>query len=179
MNTYRRGAARRAVLLAVVSAVALVATAGSPAVADAACANAKARADQLRNKEIRAALRCIINKQRSPNLQPKDQLREAAQDHTGYMRDASCVSHQCSGEPSLYERIRRTGYFNGASRYSYGEVIATNRDEASPREIVRQWMNSSGHRAQLMSKGFEHLGVGVNVGRRSGLYTIVLGSRSG
>lgn len=171
----------RAFLIAAVAALAFAIFAAGPgaAVAEAKCSKANAPAKKLRKKEIRAALRCVVNKERGRNLSPKDQLHEAAQDHTGRMRRSGCLSHQCPGEPSLYERIRRTGYFNGASSYSYGEVIARAGAGASPRDIVRLWMGSSSHRATLMNSGFEHLGVGSSVKGGKGIYTIVVGSRSG
>jgi uncharacterized protein YkwD len=181
VDGYRLGAPARVLFLALVAALALTGiSAGTGAAkAHAKCEKANASVGKLRKKEIRGALRCVVNKERGRNLSPKDQLHEAAQNHTGYMRKSRCLSHQCPGEPQLYERVRRTGYFNGASSYAYGEVIAKNRSSASPRDIVRQWMGSSGHRAALMSGGYEHLGVGASVRSGTGIFTIVLGARSG
>ena len=181
MNGYLWRAPLRVTFLALAAAVALTGvTAGtSAAVAEAKCDKANVRTSKLRNREIRSALRCVVNKERGRNLSPQDQLRRAAQNHTGYMRKKRCLSHQCPGEPALYERVRRTGYFNGASRYSYGEVIASNRSRSSPRDIVRMWMGSPSHRDQLMSGGFEHLGVGLDVRNGTGIFTIVLGMRDG
>lgn len=169
----------RAAFLGVVLAGALVVSGTNASVASAACEKANKRADRLSNKTIRKAIRCVVNKERGPNLKPQDQLKKAAQNHTNYMRKSRCMAHECSGEASVYERIRRTGYFNGARSYAYSEVIASARDEASPRDIVRLWMASPSHHAALMSRAYEHLGVGVKVTRRSGVYTIDLGARSG
>lgn len=179
MNGYRSGVSTRVLLLALAGALALTALIAGPgaATAQAKCDRANAKVGKLRQKEIRGALRCVVNKERGRNLKPNDQLRRAAQNHTRYMRRKRCLAHQCSGEASTYERIRRTGYFSGASSYAYGEVIAKNRASASPRDIVRQFMGSPSHRQQLMSGAYEHLGVGASVKSGSGIFTIVLGAR--
>lgn len=181
MNGYRWAAPVRALFLATAAALALTAVSAGAgaATAQAKCDGANAKVSKLRQKEIRSALRCVVNKERGRNLKPKDQLRRAAQNHTTYMRRKRCLAHQCSGEASTYERIRRTGYFSGASSYSYGEVIAKNRASVSPRDIIRQFMGSPSHRDQLMSGAFEHIGVGASVRSGSGIFTIVLGSRGG
>lgn len=179
MNLFSWRAGMRAVFLAVALAATMAVVGTNASVASAACEKANKRADRLSNKTIRKAIRCVVNKERGPNLEPRDQLKKAAQNHTSYMRKQRCRAHECPGEASVYERIRRTGYFNGASSYAYSEVIASARDEASPRDIVRMWMASPSHHAALMSRSYEHLGVGVSVTRRSGVYTIDLGSRNG
>ena len=45
---------------------------------------------------------------------------------------------------------------------SAGENIA--RGGVSPRTMVRLWMNSPGHRANILQPGFRRLGVGVAAG---------------
>ncbi|MBR2563318.1 MAG: serine protease, partial [Paenibacillus sp.] len=43
--------------------------------------------------------------------------------------------------------------------YSYaGENIA--KGQKTPQEVVTAWMNSVGHRANILSKNFTHIGVG-------------------
>ena len=181
MDEHPRRARLRAVSLSVTAGLAFaLAWAGAgPAVAEARCENANTRVGKLAHREVRNALRCLVNSERRPNLRPRDQLNEAAQRHTGHMRRKRCVSHQCPGEPSLHERIRRTGYFNGADRYTYGEVVASSRSSATPREVVRRWKASSGHWATLMSGSFEHIGVGSYVGRRTAVFAIVVAARDG
>ncbi len=100
------------------------------------------------------------------------------------MQGHDCFSHQCPREPDLESRLRRSGYLNGAGSYGIGENIAWGGgDRGSPRGIVRSWMRSSGHRANILDRDFEHIGVGVVWGSPSnrradaGLYTADFGYR--
>ena len=136
--------------------------------------------DTLRRPNARSAVRCLINEERSArNLKPNDDLTKAAQRHSRYMYKHGCFAHQCSGEASTVDRIRNTGYTSGTSSWRVGEVIALNGENASPREIVRQWKNSSGHRVQILSGSYEHMGVGMVARGGRAFYTVTLGARSG
>ena len=138
------------------------------------------RSSHIKIRDARRAVRCLINAERSArNLRASDNLHKAAQRHSRYMYKHRCFSHQCYGEPSTGDRIRSSGYLSGASSYRYGEVIALNRDSASPRDIVRQWMHSSSHRAEIMSSGYRHMGVGMVAAGGHAYYTVTLGWRSG
>ena len=46
----------------------------------------------------------------------------------------------------------------GITYRSAGENIAMG--QRTPQEVVNAWMNSSGHRANILSKDFTHIGVG-------------------
>ena len=158
---------------------------GSPADASArgACGKtgvASKRSDRIALPNARGAVRCLINDERSArNLKLKASLNKAAQRHSRRMFKKRCFAHQCPGEPSTVDRIRKAGYMRGASSYRIGEVIALNSDKASPREVVRQWKRSPGHRAQILSSGYEHIGVGMVAKRGKAYYTVTLGARSG
>lgn len=161
-------------------AFALVLATPEPSSARVICQKADRQIDSITKKRARAAIQCLVNKNRSAkNLRSQSQLIEAGQGHSKYMRNHGCFSHQCYGEASLDTRIRRTGYLNGARSYGYGEVIATNSRNRSPRDFVRQWMNSSSHRSALRDSRFEHLGIGVGIKGRRAYITGDLGRRSG
>jgi uncharacterized protein YkwD len=141
---------------------------------------ASKRSDRIALPKARSAVRCLINDARhSRSLKLKRSLNKAAQKHSRRMFEQRCFSHQCPGEPSTATRIRKAGYMRGASSYRIGEVIALNSDRATPRQVVRQWKNSPGHRAQIMSSGYEHIGVGVVAKKGRAYYTVTLGARSG
>lgn len=63
--------------------------------------------------------------------------------------------HQLPGEQDLGTRVTRAGYRNWTG---VAENIAYN--YPTPRDVVRGWMNSSGHRANILNCSFRHLGVG-------------------
>ena len=44
---------------------------------------------------------------------------------------------------------------------------------------MRQWKNSSGHRAQILSGAYEHMGVGMVARGGRAFYTVTLGAKSG
>jgi uncharacterized protein YkwD len=141
---------------------------------------ASKRSDRIALPKARGAVRCLINDARhAGSLKLKRSLNKAAQRHSRRMFQQRCFSHQCPGEASTVTRIRKAGYMKGASSYRVGEVIALNSDRASPREVVRQWKRSPGHRVQIMSSGYEHIGVGVVAKRGKAYYTVTLGARSG
>lgn len=83
----------------------------------------------------------------------------------------------------------RGGYFGHASRIqassSYerlGEILAwSSGTRARVRETFRMWLNSSGHRAVIMDRGFRYVGAGRASGRYRGgkatIWTVQFGSR--
>ena len=74
-----------------------------------------------------------------------------ARAHNAYMDDHNCFDHQCSGEPSVWQRLAQAGYPN----YAGSETIARGYDTVSA--LVNGWMNSSGHRAILLGN-YTHVG---------------------
>ena len=63
-------------------------------------------------------------------------------------------------EISQRGRFNHKGAFNGLHGYGWmGENIA--KGYRSPAAVVRGWMRSKGHRANILSRRFTHLGVGV------------------
>ena len=82
-------------------------------------------------------------------------LGRAAQKHTKKMADAGSLSHQLPGEPSLGTRVTQAGYTGWTL---VAENIAAG--YAPPRAVVQGWMNSSGHRANILNCNLKHTGVG-------------------
>ena len=60
-------------------------------------------------------------------------------------------------------RFNHKGAFNGLRGYGWmGENIA--KGYRSPAAVVRGWMHSKGHRANILSRKYNHLGVGFYKG---------------
>lgn len=118
----------------------------------------------------RKAVLCLLNRERNSrgigDLDRNRKLQRAAQNHNDYMQNKRCFSHQCSGEPSLIGRLQRVDWLTGGlSAWSAGENIAWGSGHsATPRNIVQSWMNSSGHRAGILSTRFDEVGVGYSKG---------------
>jgi uncharacterized protein YkwD len=173
-------------LAAALAACALIA-AGSTATAVAACKSADQPAQKLTSKKARKATLCLINKQRAkhraPRLKAKYSLRRAAKRHTRRMLKKSCYSHTCPGEADLVGRINATGYLPCGCSWGVGENIAYGFERrSSPRAIVKAWMKSPPHRANILNRSFEHVGVGIKRGAPVGngpaaTYTTTFGYR--
>lgn len=70
------------------------------------------------------------------------------------MRDKGYFSHQSPTYGSPYDMMRAFGI----SYRTAGENIAMG--QSTPAAVVNAWMNSSGHRANILSKSFTKIGVG-------------------
>lgn len=100
----------------------------------------------------------LTNAERSragtPNLSLHPQLMAAAQHHSDLMAQHSQLTHQLPGQPDFGERISQAGYPRGHA----AENVA--QGQPSPEAVVSDWMNSPGHRQNLLNPKFQHLGVG-------------------
>ena len=69
-------------------------------------------------------------------------------------------SHTRPDGTACFTALDETGASQGA--YTYGENIAAG--NATPAATVEQWMNSPGHRANIMNPDYTHIGVGYAAG---------------
>ncbi|NED11899.1 CAP domain-containing protein, partial [Streptomyces sp. SID9124] len=84
-----------------------------------------------------------------------DQLTTAAQRHSEDMAAKDYFSHTSQDGSGPGERITAAGY-----RWStYGENIA--KGQRTPADVMNSWMNSPGHRANILNCSFKELGVGI------------------
>ncbi len=100
----------------------------------------------------------LVNAERSQAgcapLRVSDQLTLAAQGHSEDMALYDFFSHTSFDGRSPWDRIRKTGY----DYSSAAENIAAGYSMAA--SAVSAWMNSSGHRANILNCGLEETGVG-------------------
>ena len=76
-------------------------------------------------------------------------------------------SHYACGRDFTYW-IRRVGYLSGGC-WRAGENIAWGSgDYGSVRSIFEAWMHSPGHRSNILSPGYDGLGVGLEIGSFEG-----------
>ena len=99
-------------------------------------------------------------------------LANSALAHTNRMLEGQFFSHSDPGTGTASgDRIRSTGYFDSSNGWGYGENIAMG--YSSPNATMVGWMNSPGHRANILNPSFTHLGVGVNIGKWDAWYRSV------
>ncbi len=100
----------------------------------------------------------LINTERAnqglPPLEIDVRLVEAARLHSEDMATNDFFSHTGSDGSSAGERITRAGYI----WTTYAENIAAGYQTASA--AVQAWMQSPGHRANILSPSVDHIGVG-------------------
>lgn len=83
------------------------------------------------------------------------ELSRVAQEKARDMADNDYFSHTSPTYGSPFDMIRQFGI-----SYSYaGENIA--KGYTSPQAVMRGWMNSSGHRANILNPNYTQIGVGV------------------
>ncbi|WP_416966555.1 CAP domain-containing protein [Streptomyces sp. 4F14] len=110
----------------------------------------------LTNRErIRAGLR---------PLAPDGPLARAARAYCVDMAARAFYSHTSPEGTQPWDRAAAAG----SAKRSIGENIACGQRSAA--EVVEGWMNSPGHRANILKADFTHLGVGFAGGGPSGTY---------
>ncbi|MFJ7953600.1 CAP domain-containing protein [Lysinibacillus sp. NPDC096418] len=87
-------------------------------------------------------------------LQVDTKLMAAAREKSQDMQTNNYFSHTSPTFGSPFDRLTALGISYTAA----GENIA--QGQRTPQEVVQGWMNSSGHRANILSANFTHIGVG-------------------
>lgn len=128
----------------------------------AACTGADAAPTAANLNLVRAATLCLVNAERSARglapLADNAQLAAAAQRHADDMVARRYFSHTSADGRTFDQRIRTAGYGGG----TLAENIAWGGGSlGTPRRIVTGWMNSAGHRANILNAAFRDSGVGV------------------
>ncbi|KYD31211.1 hypothetical protein B4113_0470 [Geobacillus sp. B4113_201601] len=100
----------------------------------------------------------LTNKERAkyglPPLQVDLALSKVAREKSRDMAVNNYFSHNSPTYGSPFEMMKKFGISYTAA----GENIA--KGQRTPQEVVNAWMNSEGHRANILNKNFTHIGVG-------------------
>ncbi|MCT9007961.1 CAP domain-containing protein [Streptomyces rhizosphaerihabitans] len=99
-----------------------------------------------------------------PPLSADATLTTAAQAHSADMVARDFYAHESPDGSRPWDRAAAAG----CTRRSIGENIACG--QRSPAEVVRGWMDSPGHRANILKRDFTHIGIGLAGGSRAGTY---------
>jgi uncharacterized protein YkwD len=153
--------------------VALLATAPAAMGGVRACEAAGARPSNVAKRTVVRATLCTINAQRDRyGLRPlklNRRLSKAARGHARDMVRRDYFAHDSLGGGTFLDRIRRSGYLRGARSWSVGENLAWgSHARSAPRAITDMWMNSPGHRANILSSSFREVGIGLALGAPNG-----------
>ncbi|MGY0056363.1 CAP domain-containing protein [Streptomyces sp. LZ34] len=114
------------------------------------------------------AVRALTNAERAAAglrpLAPDPNLTAAAQRHSEDMVARDFYSHTAPEGSQPWDRATAAG----CRHRGIGENIACG--QRTPPEVVRGWMNSPGHRANILKPEFSHIGIGYATGSRAGTY---------
>jgi uncharacterized protein YkwD len=81
------------------------------------------------------------------------------------MAERNYFSHQSRDGSSFLDRLRRADYLPSSGAWTVGENLAWGSDRlATPKEILRSWMHSPAHRANILDRHFREIGIGIVVG---------------
>jgi len=111
------------------------------------------------NAALEAEVVTIVNTERAkagcPAVTADDRLTTAARGHSTDMAARGYFSHTTPEGVEFSTRITNAGY-----RWSRaGENIA--KGQPTPAEVMTAWMNSAGHKANILTCAFKNIGVGV------------------
>jgi uncharacterized protein YkwD len=96
-------------------------------------------------------------------------LSAAAAYHSRQMAQHGFFEHESRGGGAFWKRVARFYRSAGFRAWEVGENLAYGSPDLSPAATVRMWMNSPGHRENLLSRRWREIGLGVlHVGAAGG-----------
>ncbi|MEU6083511.1 CAP domain-containing protein [Streptomyces sp. NPDC047108] len=117
----------------------------------------------------------LVNQERSQAgcspLKTNAKLTAAAQKFTDAMARAGTLSHTGPDGSQVQDRVEREGYAWSA----VGENIA--QGQSSPEEVMNSWMNSQGHRENILNCSFREIGIGIHEGDNGPWWTQDFGTQ--
>jgi uncharacterized protein YkwD len=120
-------------------------------------------------RAARDATLCLLNAERRHHheraLRLNRKLSLAAARHARDMVERGYFSHDAPSGQSFVQRIMSTDYVPPSASWFVGENLAWGSEERStPRQIVRAWMASPGHRRNILAGSFREIGIAVVAG---------------
>jgi uncharacterized protein YkwD len=118
---------------------------------------------------VRAAILCLHNQIRAQNNLPllKDnaKLRKAAVAHSADMVGEGFFDHTSPNGDSFVDRILDAGYAKRNDGWTLGENLAWGTgDLSSAKGVMDAWMNSAGHKANILKRAYKEVGIGIKLG---------------
>jgi uncharacterized protein YkwD len=156
-----------------------------PATASDSCPNTNLTPTPQNIESVVAATLCLVNGERvrfgESALIEDPRLASAATGHSRDMDAHDYFEHVSPGGQTLLMRIQASGFIpNGNVGYTLGENIAWGTLWlGTPRAIVKAWMESPGHRANILDGSYRYTGIGIDAslphsmsgGQAGGMYT--------
>ncbi|KGP70784.1 CAP domain-containing protein [Pontibacillus yanchengensis] len=129
--------------------------------------NAK-QEDSAQSSDFKAKVVELTNKEREKKglskLKAYPELRNVAQKKSEDMVKNGYFSHNSPTYGSPFEMMQNFGidYKTAAENIAAGQQ--------TPEKVVEGWMNSAGHRKNILNKNVTHIGIGIERGGDMGIY---------
>ena len=140
----------------------------------------------MRTRTVERSILHHVNIERKkrnlPSLFGNPALITAARDHSQWMARTGRFSHTGAGGNSHLDRTSKAGYIGGTSENIWQTSTKGGKGRAwksrfrwsNDRELgkaaVITWMNSPGHRENMLSTEWQHIGIGVAENKRGQAY---------
>lgn len=137
--------------------------------AASACADAHVVPGAGSLARLAKATLCLLNRERARrHLRPLRRNRSldgVASRYARQMVEARFFNHVSPRGATLTQRVRATSYLDGLRSWSIGENLAWGTGSyATAAQTVRSWMDSPGHRRNILDRRFREIGIGVASG---------------
>jgi uncharacterized protein YkwD len=159
--------------------------------ADGSCRDVRLIPNRHNAARVRKAVLCLMNVERTSRglrpLRASAQLRSAATAYSRTMVRKRFFAHVSPQGSTMLSRIRKgTSYLQRVRDWALGENLGWGAGAyATPAHMVQEWMDSAGHRDNILNARFRHVGIGVATGApmhvrgaRAATYTIDFGFRT-
>jgi uncharacterized protein YkwD len=118
---------------------------------------------------VRAAILCLHNQIRAekglPLLKDNAKLRKAAVGHSSAMVSQGYFDHTSPDGDTFVDRVIGAGYTKRNDGWTLGENLAWGTgDLSTPSGVMNAWMNSAGHKANILKKAYREVGIGIRLG---------------
>jgi uncharacterized protein YkwD len=156
------------------SVIAVSAFAVAPGASEArGCAGANRAPSSLGSAAANHTTLCLLNAQRRAHglrgLRMDGKLGRAASGHAHNMVAKHFFDHNSPNGATFADRIQRAGWTRSRRSWTIGENIGWGGGSlATPRAMVSAWMHSAGHRANILSRSFRMIGIGIANGAPTG-----------
>jgi uncharacterized protein YkwD len=142
-------------------------------------------------EQVRGATACLVNHERAlaglPALKVNATLQSVAQAKSEDMVARDYFDHTSPDGVTAAQRVLNSGYVPDGSSYTIGENIAFGTlSLGTPAQIVQAWMQSPGHRENILDAHYRETGMGVapaapasfSGGQAGGTYSQEFGAHS-
>ncbi|HEX4733615.1 MAG TPA: CAP domain-containing protein [Thermoleophilaceae bacterium] len=119
--------------------------------------------------QLNDAILCLVNGERADNglpaLNHSTQLDQSSQGMCQLMVTEHFFSHETPDGKTVVDRIEPTGYIPKSGDWVVGENLAWgNGGLSTPQAIVNGWMNSAGHKANILAPDYKDIGLAACMG---------------